>query len=337
MFGHAAVFRDPLRGVARAAPIAMIHPSTKEKMHPRNRFRGGYDFASLVAVSPKLGAWVRANPHGDASIDYAEPAAVLALNQALLRQAYGIATWDLPPGALCPPIPGRSDYVHHLADLLARGGDTIPRGPRLRILDVGVGASCIYPLIGASEYGWSFVGSEIDPGALAWARGLADANRRGESMIECRLQKDRSSCFRGVILQGESYDASMCNPPFHASAADAASGSDRKRRTLGLSKSSTPSRNFGGQAGELWCPGGELGFVLRMITESVEVRDQVRWFTSLVSKSAHLPRLESAAREAGALEVTTLEMGQGQKRSRVLAWTFARNTRASAKRERSRG
>jgi 23S rRNA (adenine1618-N6)-methyltransferase len=325
MFGHVTAFRDPLRGVARLAHIAMIHPSTKERMHPRNRFRGGYDFASLVAVSPKLRAWVRANPHGDASIDYADPAAVLALNQALLRQAYGIATWDIPPGALCPPIPGRSDYLHHLADLIARGRDAIPRGPGVRIFEVGVGASCIYPLIGAAEYGWSFVGSEVDRGALTWAQKLADANRRGESTIECRLQEDRSRCFRGVIRPGEFYDASMCNPPFHASAADAASGSDRKRRNLGLSSSNTPSRNFGGQAGELWCPGGELGFVLRMIAESVAVRDQIRWFTSLVSKSAHLPRLEGAARDAGALEVTTIEMGQGQKRSRILAWTFAEN------------
>ncbi len=338
MFGHAAVFRDPLRGVARTRHIAMIDRSTKEKMHPRNRFRGGYDFASLVALSPKLAAFVHANPHGDASIDYADPAAVITLNQALLRQAYGIATWDIPPGALCPPIPGRSDYVHHLADLLARGMDAIPRGPGVRLLDVGVGASCIYPLIGASEYGWSFVGSEVDSRALAWAQRLADANRRGESKIVCRLQEDRSRCFRGVILQGEFYDASMCNPPFHASSADATSGSDRKRRNLGLLKSGAPSRNFGGQSGELWCPGGELGFILRMIAESVAVRDQVRWFTSLVSKSAHLPRLESAARDAGALRVTTLEMGQGQKRSRILAWTYADVPfRASAKRERSRG
>lgn len=337
MFGHAAVFRDPLRGVARPAHIAMIHRSTKEKMHPRNRFRGGYDFATLVAMSPNLGAWVRANPHGDASIDYADPAAVKALNQALLRQAYGIATWDTPPGALCPPIPGRSDYLHHLADLLARGMDAIPRGHGVTILDVGVGASCIYPLIGVSEYGWSFVGSEIDPRALAWAQRLAAANRQGEATIVCRLQEDRSRCFRGVIRPGELYDASMCNPPFHASAADAASGTDRKRRNLGLLKASTAARNFGGQAGELWCPGGELGFVLRMIAESAEVRDQVRWFTSLVSKSAHLPRLEGAARDAGASDVTTLEMGQGQKRSRILAWTFAEVPRASAKRGRSRG
>lgn len=294
-------------------------------MHPRNRFRAGYDFASLVAASPKLRAWVRTNPHGDASIDYADPAAVKALNRALLRQAYGVAEWDIPPGALCPPIPGRSDYLHHLADLLARGRGGIPRGPRVRILDIGVGASCIYPLIGASEYGWSFVGTEIDPRALTWAQGLANANRQGESTIECRLQKDRSRSFLGVIRPGEIYDASMCNPPFHASAADAASGTDRKRRNLGLSESSTPSRNFGGQAAELWCPGGELGFVLRMIGESAGVGDQVRWFTSLVSRSAHLPRLEGAARDAGASDVTTIEMGQGQKRSRILAWSFSGN------------
>jgi len=300
----------------------MIHRSTKEKMHPRNRFRDGYDFAALIASSPPLARWVRRNAHGDPSIDYAEGDAVQALNRALLKQAYEIATWDVPGGYLCPPVPGRSDYVHHLADLLAKGRDGIPRGPGVRVLDIGVGASCIYPLIGTSEYGWSFVGSEVDPRALASAQGLAEANRRGDSTSVFRLQEDRSRSFRGVIRPGESYDASMCNPPFHASAADARSQTERKRRNLGLLESTSPSRNFGGRAGELWCPGGELGFLLRMIAESVEVRDQVRWFTSLVSRSAHLPRLERAVGDAGASEWTTLEMGQGQKRSRILAWTF---------------
>lgn len=312
-------------GAHMGAIHQMIHKTTKEKMHPRNRFRAGYDFASLVAASPELRGWVRVNPHGDASIDYAHPAAVKALNRALLREAYGVTGWDIPPGALCPPIPGRSDYLHHLADLLARGEGAIPRGSAVRILDIGVGASCIYPLVGASEYGWSFVASDIDPGALAWARRLAGANQRGGAKIECRLQEDRSRCFAGVIREGEFYDASMCNPPFHGSAAEAASGTQRKRRNLGLLKSSPAARNFGGQAGELWCPGGEVGFVLRMIAESAEVRDRIRWFTSLVSKSAHLPRLESAALEAGASAVTTLEMGQGQKRSRILAWSFSGN------------
>ena len=293
-------------------------------MHPRNRFLAGYDFGGLVARNPALAPFVRPNAYGDPSIDYANPAAVKSLNQSLLKDAYGLKVWDIPPGYLCPPIPGRSDYIHYLADLLAgtRAG-AIPRGPSIAVLDLGMGANCIYPLIGASEYGWRFVGSETDPVALRWAGKLVARNPAVASLIECRPQPSATDCFDGVIRPGEFFDASMCNPPFHASAAEAAAGNSRKRRNLGAVRSGAKDRNFGGQAGELWCPGGELGFVRRMIGQSHEFRGQCGWFTTLVSKSAHLPRFHQALRDVGAREVKTLEMAQGQKQSRILAWTFA--------------
>ncbi|MDR3682202.1 MAG: RlmF-related methyltransferase, partial [Geothrix sp.] len=81
-------------------------------------------------------------------------------------------------------------------------------------------------------------------------------------------------------------------------------------------------RNFGGQGAELWCEGGEAGFILRMITESVDLRDRVRWFTTLVSSSASLPAVHRALRQAEALDIRTVAMTQGQKQSRFVAWTF---------------
>jgi 23S rRNA (adenine1618-N6)-methyltransferase len=301
----------------------MIRSALKNHLHPRNRFRGGYDFPALAERHLPLAAFVRPNPHGEASIDYANPAAVKALNQALLKQAYGIETWDVPPGYLCPPIPGRSDYVHHLADLL-RGSDSspTPSGRSIAVLDIGVGASCIYPIIGASDYGWRFVGTETDPVALRWAKKLIAANGKLADLIECRQQASPFMYFGGVIKSGEVFDASICNPPFHVSAAEAAERSRRKRRHLGGTKLTMGVQNFGGQAAELWCEGGELGFVQRMIAESANVPRACRWFTSLVSKSEHLPRLEQALREAHAGDVRIIEMAQGQKKSRILAWRF---------------
>ena len=290
-------------------------------MHPRNRFRTGYDFAQLVASNPTLAPFVAPNPYGDLSIDYANSSAVKALNRALLAHAYGIGHWDVPPGYLCPPIPGRSDYLHHLADLLAGGGSSIPRGPSTRVLDIGVGASCIYPLIGASEYGWRFVGSEIDREAVEWARHLVAANPAVANLVECRVQPSPGASFQSVIAAGEMFAASMCNPPFHASAEEAAAGSRRKRRNLGQARES--SLNFGGQARELWCDGGELGFVRRMIAESAGAAGQCHWFTTLVSRSDHLPPLVEALQDVGASDVRTLAMAQGQKQSRILAWTFS--------------
>ncbi len=290
-------------------------------VHPRNRFRDGYDFARLIASSPALEAFVAPNAYGNLSIDFSDPEAVMALNQALLKDAYGLE-WSIPPGSLCPPIPGRSDYVHHLADLISDGDDdAIARGRSVTVLDIGAGASCILPMIGAAEYGWRFVATEIDIRAMRWARQIVRINRNIADLIECRLQTSPLSCFAGVVAHGEVFDASMCNPPFHASAEEAAAGSLRKRRNLGL-RTTAPALNFGGQAGELWCPGGELGFIERMIAESAARPYLCRWFTTLVSKSQHLPRLRRAVKAARAADVRVVEMAQGQKKSRILAWTF---------------
>ncbi len=286
----------------------------KSGLHPRNRFLTRYDFAQLMACSPALVAYVKKNAHGDDSIDFANPQAVKALNQALLKHSYGLSHWDIPLGYLCPPIPGRSDYIHHLADLIS-----LRRGSTVRVLDIGTGANCIYPLIGASEYGWSFVGVEVDPIALYWAKKLVAANPSVASLIECRQQKSAMQCFQGIILPDERFDLTMCNPPFHASAAEAAAGTQRKLRNLGVKNEVL---NFGGKAGELWCEGGELSFIRRMIEESVAFAHSCGWFTTLVSKSEHLPRLEKTLRQVKATDVKIIDMAQGQKKSRILAWTF---------------
>lgn len=295
----------------------------KEQLHPRNRFRAGYDFGRLIASSPRLAAFVAPNAFGNISIDYADPAAVKALNQALLKDAYGL-DWDLPPDYLCPPIPGRSEYLHHLADLLDLGQASQPRRTPIAVLDIGMGANCIYPLIGAREYGWHFVGSEVDPIAVKWAKKLVASNPSVANLIECRLQQSPLSCFAGVTTAGETFDVSMCNPPFHESAEAAAEGTRRKQRNLGTKKSKATGLNFGGLAGELWCEGGELGFVGRMIAESAERPQLCRWFTTIVSKREHLPRLFKQLDAVNAADVQTLEMAHGQKKSRILAWTFRR-------------
>ena len=288
-------------------------------LHPRNRHRAPYDFPSLVKAHPELGPFVGRAPHGGPTIDFADPRAVRALNRALLLQVYGVQGWDLPEGFLCPPIPGRADYVHHAADLLAEGG-AVPRGAGVRVLDIGTGANLIYPLLGHREYGWSFVGTDVDRDALDAARKVVAANPGLEPVIELRLQKDRKGVFEGVIRPGERFDLAMCNPPFFASAAEARASASGKWRKLG--KGGTAARNFGGRGAELWCEGGEAAFIRRMIEESAADPGLCRWFTALVSKSANLPLFHRALRQAGCGEIRTVEMAQGQKKSRFVAWRF---------------
>jgi 23S rRNA (adenine1618-N6)-methyltransferase len=295
-------------------------PAEKSGLHPRNPHRSRYDFGQLVACCPELGHFVATNAYGNETIDFADPAAVKELNRALLKLEYGISAWDIPPQYLCPPIPGRADYLHYLADLLADGGD-IPRGPSVRVLDVGVGANCIYPLIGQRSYGWSFVGSDIDPAALANAQRIVDANGLGDG-IELRFQPSRSAIFAGMLKQDELFDLTMCNPPFHASSDDAKAGTQRKWRNLGKQSGVKAVLNFGGREAELYCEGGEEAFIGRMVAESAMHPMSCLWYTTLASKSASLPGVYRALKKAGALEVRTIDMAQGQKKSRIVAWTF---------------
>ncbi|HEU0283231.1 MAG TPA: 23S rRNA (adenine(1618)-N(6))-methyltransferase RlmF [Gallionella sp.] len=298
-------------------------PAEKDALHPRNPHRGRCDFTQLIAASPALAPFVATNAYGDASINFSDPAAVKALNRALLQQVYGIGEWDIPPQYLCPPIPGRADYLHWVADLLAESnGGVIPRGATVQVLDIGVGANCIYPLIGQREYGWRFAGSDIDAVAIANAQRIVDANGLGAA-ITLRLQASPAAIFKGVVQADEVFDLTLCNPPFHASLAEAAAGTQRKWKNLGRDVGrKKPVLNFGGQGAELYCEGGEEAFVRRMIAESAELRGRCMWFTTLVSKSASLPAVYRALKQAGALQHKTIEMAQGQKRSRFVAWTF---------------
>lgn len=293
-------------------------------LHPRNRHQGRYDFAALIAVEPRLKTFVIINPYGKQSIDFANPAAVRVFNAALLKQLYDIKDWRIPEGYLCPPVPGRADYIHGLADLLAIDAKgEIPRGTGFTVLDVGTGANCIYPLLGQHDYGWRFIASDIDAQALASAQQTLVANAL-DKVIDLRLQADKSAFLKGVLRADERIVCTLCNPPFHSSAAEASSGSERKWRNLGKQdpQRKLPALNFGGKSNELWCKGGELTFVRNMIKESKDYAEQVLWFTTLVSKSAHIRLLQRVLKQVGAVDVQVCSMAQGQKQSRFLAWTF---------------
>ena len=303
----------------------------KAGLHPRNPHRFRYNFPELIASCPELEAFVSLNQYGSHSIDFANPSAVKSLNKALLIHFYGIEKWDIPANYLCPPIPGRADYIHYLADLLAEyNGGIIPRGATVKGLDIGVGANCIYPIVCAKEYAWQLVGSDIDKVAVESATAIANSNSVLNSKVEIRLQPSSNDIFRGIIKPNERFDFTICNPPFHASAEEAAAGSNRKVRNLGLKQKGTPILNFGGQCNELWCEGGEETFLRHMVEQSAEIPTQCFWFTSLVSKSASLPSVYQALRAAHAWDVHTVDMAQGQKISRFVAWTFLRDEEQQA-------
>jgi 23S rRNA (adenine1618-N6)-methyltransferase len=302
-------------------------------MHTHNPHRDRYDFSALITVCADLAPFVRLNIHKDESIDFANPEAVKMLNKALLIQHYDIQNWDIPAGYLCPPIPGRADYIHHIADVLRSNNyGRIPTGSTIKCLDIGVGANCIYPIIGQKAYGWQFVGADTDAAAVASAQAIIGANPALAS-VEIRLQPNPKNIFKGIIQQDEKFDLTICNPPFHASLEEAQAGTLRKLSNLKKENVTEPVLNFGGQESELCYEGGEAAFIKNIVRESKRYGNSCFWFSTLVSKQANLNTIYDALEAAEAMLVETVAMGQGNKASRIVAWTFLKKLERQAWRD----
>ena len=322
-------------------------------MHKNNKHKAGYNFSRLKKSYPKLIDFVIKNPFNNQdTIDFSQSVAVKALNLALLKSDYNIDSWDIPDGYLCPPIPGRVDYIHHLHDLLmATPEDVLPKASKIKVLDIGTGASCIYPILGQRVYGWQFTASDIDPVSVKQAQRNLIENSGLANNVECRLQSDSSKIFTNIINANEFYHLTICNPPFHQSLAQASAGSMKKMQNLNDNKknrkqskqallsskntltkdsalkgssfkNNTPTLNFGGQKAELWCEGGELAFIRNMINDSKKFKQQVLWFSCLVSKKDHVSLLKLSLKKAKVSDIKVIKMAQGQKISRFIAWSF---------------
>ncbi|MBU2018381.1 MAG: 23S rRNA (adenine(1618)-N(6))-methyltransferase RlmF [Bacteroidetes bacterium] len=293
-------------------------------LHSKNKHQGRYDLRALSAKNLELKEFIFQNQFGNETIDFSNPEAVKCLNKSLLLHQYPLNFWDLPEDALCPPIPGRADYIHHLSDLLNENkcSNQFPVDS-VKVLDIGVGANCIYPIIGHFEYGWSFVGADTEKSSLENAQTIIDKNAGLNKTIELRFQENKKRIFEGIVREEEKFHLTMCNPPFHASEEEANEGTNRKLANLGID--SSIGRNFAGKSNELWYPGGEKRFVNEIIFQSKKFGENCMWFTSLVSKSKNLKDLRKTLEKLEAKKIIEIPMGQGNKVSRILAWTFQKN------------
>ena len=295
----------------------------KARLHARNRNRERYDLNSMIGAYPELANYVKLNQHGTKSIDFSDPVAVRLLNKSLLNIYYGIKNWEFPEANLCPPIPGRADYIHYVADLLSESNfGTFPMGDNITCLDIGVGASCIYPMIGVVEYGWKFIGSDIDVKSIECARNIVNSNPSLSNKIECRLQKNSKDFFYGILAKEDKIDLSICNPPFHASLEAAQKVNIRKVKNLTGQRAAISQYNFAGLNSELIYQGGEKRFIDRMIRESKKFSTNCFWFSTLVSKQSNLKGVYDSLKKVEVSQIKTIPMGTGNKSSRIVAWTF---------------
>jgi 23S rRNA A1618 N6-methylase RlmF len=89
----------------------------------------------------------------------------IGYTQDLLKKQYNLSI-KLPIDRLCPPIPNRLNYIVWLQSIiqLCQLEENIFRMcyDEIKVLDIGTGASIIYPILGYKHYNWHFLGSETD-------------------------------------------------------------------------------------------------------------------------------------------------------------------------------
>ena len=301
----------------------MSKENSKSRLHPRNRNKERYDLAELIKVQPALGRFVVRTKTGSDTIDFSIPQAVKELNTAILKHYYDIEYWQFPEGHLCPPIPGRADYLHYVADWLgSENNKKTPLGDKITCFDVGVGASAIYPIIGISEYDWNFVASDVSIESIRSAENIINQNKKLNGKATFKYQQKKKAIFFGMIDDEDHYDITICNPPFHASLEEAQKGTRRKIRNLSGENRKNPPLNFDGNTNELIYPGGEYNFIRNMIRESKFKKDNCLWFSTLVSKKSNLKGVYTLLSRSQAEHVETIEMGTGNKISRIVLWTY---------------
>ncbi|KAJ2013042.1 hypothetical protein GGI14_005563 [Coemansia sp. S680] len=230
------------------------------------------------------------------TIDFKNPDAVRVLNQALLSVYFDLRI-HLPSNSLCPTIANRLNYIKWLS------ANIIPEftpGP-LTGLDIGTGASCIYPLLGARYLSQcKFVGTDINEESVAIASQNVDQNELHD-IIKVFLNTDRHTTLPldaldfplpNMDIEGSNFAFCMCNPPFYESIDE--------RLRLRQMKRGAPSLNTIAKDDELYTEGGEESFLSRLVDESVLCAKRIKWYTTMVGKKNTLALLKTKLRGAGA-------------------------------------
>ncbi|KAL6116211.1 mettl16 [Pungitius sinensis] len=284
--------------------------SLNKSMHPRNRYKDKPpDFAYLASKYPDFQHHVHTSLAGRPVVNFKEPEAVRALTCTLLKEDFGL-TIEIPLERLIPTVPLRLNYIHWVEDLI--DGQKQPR----RGIDIGTGASCIYPLLGATMNGWFFLATEVDDICFDYATKNVEQNNMA-NLIKVVKVPQKTLLMDALKEEPQMvYDFCMCNPPFFANQLEAKGVNSRNSR-----RPPPSSVNTGGVT-EIMAEGGELEFVKRIIHDSLQLKKRLRWYSCMLGKKCSLAPLKEELRKQGVQKVTHTEFYQGRTMRWALAWSF---------------
>ncbi|XP_056329744.1 RNA N6-adenosine-methyltransferase mettl16 [Danio aesculapii] len=280
-----------------------------KSMHPRNRYKDKPpDFVYLASKYPEFQKHVQTTLTGRVTLNFKDPEAVRALTCTLLKEDFGL-TIEIPLERLIPTVPLRLNYIHWVEDLI--GGQGNPQ----RGIDIGTGASCIYPLLGATMNGWFFLATEVDDICFNYAKKNVEQNHLAE-LIKVVKVPQKTLLMDALKEESIVYDFCMCNPPFFANQLEAKGVNSRNSR-----RPPPSSINTGGVT-EIMAEGGELEFVKRIIHDSLQLKKRLRWYSCMLGKKCSLAPLKDELRKQGVAKVTHTEFCQGRTMRWALAWSF---------------
>ncbi|KAK4445974.1 hypothetical protein QBC34DRAFT_450998 [Podospora aff. communis PSN243] len=300
----------PERGASR-----FDYPASRSSASPLaadsyflNLYASEPNFRQLASQDAAFAAIYR----DDGKLDFNDPLAMMQLTKTLLKVDFGLKI-ELPDDRLCPPVPNRHNYILWLKRLLDTSSYE-PSGRKICGVDIGTGASCIYPLLGTAQRPWRFVATDIDPKSLDYARRNVRLNGL-EDRIQV-LERERASPLIPLSdLPVESVDFVMMNPPFYSSEDEMLSSAQRKERP--------PHSACTGAPVEMVCEGGEVAYIGRMMDESLVLRDRVQWYTAMVGKASSIETLVERLRKNNIDNFAVTEFVQGNKTRRwALGWSF---------------
>ncbi|OTA84482.1 hypothetical protein M434DRAFT_83303 [Hypoxylon sp. CO27-5] len=248
------------------------------------------NFRILGQRDPEFGAILQCGSY----LDFADPKSVMQLTKTLLKLDFGLVV-DLPMDRLCPPVPNRHNYIIWLKELLDSSSSPYTEPTRNRP-------------------SWSFIATDVDAKSLAYARKNARLNNL-ESRIHV-VNRSVTDCLIPLDDLGlGTIDFAMANPPFYTSEAEL--------MDLARQKSRPPNTACTGAPIEMVCDGGEIGFVQRIINESLVLRERVQWYTSMIGKQSSLAVLIDTLKSHGVSNYAVTAFIQGNKTRRwAIGWSF---------------
>ncbi|KAK6191421.1 hypothetical protein SNE40_003115 [Patella caerulea] len=279
-------------------------------MHPRNHYRNNKpDFSQLALKYPEFADHSTQDLNGKVCLDFKKANSVRILTQTLLKEDFDLNV-ELPDDRLTPTLSSRLNYIHWIEDIF---GDSYKE---LRGIDIGTGASCIYPILGCKINNWSFLATDVNEKNLEYANKNVKGNNMQTKIQVVKVEE--GTCIPQFVLSSDqSYDFVMCNPPFFADHMEAQAITTTRK----VDRPDPPSMSTAEDC-ESIVPGGEAQFIKQMIQDSFQLKEKIRVFTSMVGKKINVSVIKEELKRRQISNFSTTEFCQGKTMRWGIAWTF---------------